>query len=652
MLPSLFLNYDLNLQSSTGSGGPGFQNDLGALLELGASRSWGVFTTTVVGRELTDGARSDWSRLESTFTRHLPERSLTLRVGDAATRAGLWGSSVYFGGIQIGSNYALAPGLLTQPLPLVGGVSAAPSTVQLYVNDVLRRVSQVTAGPFVIDNLSGLSGGGEAKLVVRDILGREVVYVQRFFTSGQLLRPGLSDWSVELGAMRENLGIQSNSYGPGFTSGTWRRGITDLLTLEGRAELSRVSRTVGVGAIAGLPYDVLARAALARSSHERVGSGTRWLLGLDREWVASALYLQVQGTTRRYSEFGRPPQPLATRLEWAANYTTDLPRHWGRLGLSLVGVDRFDSDHVTTVSVNYTAPLPRKGALTVTVSRAVGAAANGGTLVGASVTLPLDSQLQTQTSATHRGGITDVYTSVSQSAVRDGDFGWRALAGRIQNEAHAEAGVYYGGRYGRVFSDVSASPSQTSWRSGLTGGVVYAAGRPFLTQRVDQSFAVVEVKGLRDVGVGLGSTVTARTDENGIALVPFLSPYQQNQVRLNATDLPISAEIASIEQLVVPVWRSGVKVDFPVRGGRAALVKLVLDDGEPAPAGGIVRIEGDAEEFYVARRGEAYVTGVELDSRLRLHWRGQSCEFRLALPPAGPDEIARVGPIRCAGVKR
>jgi outer membrane usher protein len=50
----------------------------------------------------------------------------------------------------------------------------------------------------------------------------------------------------------------------------------------------------------------------------------------------------------------------------------------------------------------------------------------------------------------------------------------------------------------------------------------------------------------------------------------------------------VSAEIDSIEQSVVPAWRSAVKVAFPVRSGRGALLRIVLDDGEAAPAGAFV----------------------------------------------------------------
>ncbi|MDH4287078.1 MAG: fimbria/pilus outer membrane usher protein, partial [Gallionella sp.] len=174
----------------------------------------------------------------------------------------------------------------------------------------------------------------------------------------------------------------------------------------------------------------------------------------------------------------------------------------------------------------------------------------------------------------------------------------------------------------------------------------------FATQRVDQSFAVAEVAGYGDVGIGLGGNMLTRTNANGVALVPRLMPYQNNPIRLDPGELPVSAEIGNIEQNAVPAWRSAVKVTFPVRGGRGALLKIVFDDGEVAPAGATVQIEGDKEEFYVARRGEAFVTGLQPANRVLLNWKGQQCKFDVTLPPEAADEIPRLGPLLCKGATR
>ncbi|MDQ6882002.1 MAG: fimbrial biogenesis outer membrane usher protein, partial [Pseudomonadota bacterium] len=133
---------------------------------------------------------------------------------------------------------------------------------------------------------------------------------------------------------------------------------------------------------------------------------------------------------------------------------------------------------------------------------------------------------------------------------------------------------------------------------------------------------------------------------------PRLSPYQNNSIRLDPKELPTDAELDSIEQIVVPGYRSGVKAVFPVRSGRGALLRIVLDDGEPAPAGALVQIEGEKEEFYVARRGESFVTGLQSSNRVRLAWQGRQCDFPVVLPPASNDDIVRLGPLQCKGVTR
>jgi outer membrane usher protein len=150
----------------------------------------------------------------------------------------------------------------------------------------------------------------------------------------------------------------------------------------------------------------------------------------------------------------------------------------------------------------------------------------------------------------------------------------------------------------------------------------------------------------------------AYTNKRGKALIPRLASYQNNAVQLDPGALPITAGIESLEQIVVPSYRSAVKITFPVRTGRGALVRVMLDDGEPAPLGALVNIEGETETFFVARRGEAFVTGLQDTTPMILNLHGQTCSFEVKLPaeetqePKETEEIPRVGPFLCAGVKR
>ena len=651
VLPSAFLNYDLSYQRSSFRSAPTV-GDLGALTELGVSTGLGVFTTSSALRNALDdrnaGFTRKWIRLESTFTRDFPGSNLTLRLGDATTKPAMWGRDVYFGGVRLGTNFALTPGFISQPLPTLAGMSAAPSTVELYVNDVLRQVSSVPTGPFTIDNFPVLTGGGEARIVVRDLLGRENVVVQRFFTSPQMLARGLDDWSFEAGKLRLELGNESAEYGAGFASGTWRRGLTDRLTVEGRTELSRRVKNLGFGMVAALPWDVVGRAALVGSHSELLGRGGRWLLGLEHQGVYGGVTLEAQRSSPVFREIGQV-DASATRYQYAGSFTY-ATESFGTVGLGYAEIGRYDGLKATTLSGNYSVRVGERGTLTFTATRVLDGPT--GSAYGVTYLLPLDSNRSASVTANRRGDVDDLYASAVQNAGIDGAIGWRALAGMQQDRARAEGGVYYQGLRGNLSADVAYSPEQKTVRLGANGGLVFAARNFFATRRVDESFAVAEVPGYANIGIGVGSNVLARTNSAGIALVPRLLPYMPNSIRINPRELPINAEITSIERTVVPSWRSAIKVDFPVRSGRGALLKIVLDDGEVAPAGAVVNIAGEEEEFYVARRGEAFVTGLMTTTRLRLRWKERQCLFDATLPPEKIDEIPRVGPIACKGVPR
>jgi len=647
VLPSFFLNYDLNYQVSSLSNATTYR-DLGLLTEIGASNPWGVLTSSQVGRNLTveaaSGTPSSWVRLETVFTRDFPNENRTLRLGDTATRSGMWGRTVYFGGIQYGSNFALTPGFVSQPVPALLGVSTAPSTVEMYVNDVLRQVSDVPTGPFAIDNSPLLTGSGDVRMVVRDILGRETVIEQSFFTTTELLSAGLNDWSIEAGSLRNDLGVASNQYGPGFASGTWRHGHSNDLTLESRVEATPQLWTAGLGMVSKLPRQMLGKAALAASTGTNQAGGL-WLLGLEYQSLRNSAAIQAQGTSPHFHQLGQPESVAPIKLQLAGNWSYT-SRSTYTYGIGLANLSRFDGTNVSTISGNFSTRIGESGDLTFTFSHAMNGTNN--TSAGIFYVTSLDSRRTVSAYASEQ----DTYVSAMQNPDYQNKLGWRALAGRLQSQAHVEGGLNYLGSFGQLSGDVSASPGQQTLRLGASGGLVLADNSLFATERGDQSFALVEVPGYANIGVGLGNNVLASTNDKGIALIPRLMPYQNNSVRLDPDDLPISAEIEDIEQYVVPSWRSTVKVVFPVRSGRGALLKIIFDDGQAAPAGAVVNIDGDKEEFYVARRGEAFVTGLQPNNVVALNWKGQQCKFDVKLPLEVLDDIPRVGPIDCKGVKR
>lgn len=650
-LTAAFVNYDISQSASSGPGAPR-SSELGALVELGVTSGLGVVTGSFVGRDLAgSGSGATWRRLETTFTRDFPDSNVTLRLGDAATRGGLAGRINYFGGVQLARNFALSPGLLTQGVPVIAGQSAAPSTVELYVNEALRQTAQVPAGPFTFENFPLLTGSGQARMVVRDLLGRETVIEQSFFSHSDLLREGLSDWSVEAGALRNNLGLENADYGPRFASGLLRYGLNRRLTLEGRAVASARTQGATAGVTLQLPGEMLGQFAAAASAGDAETGrlrGRQWLAGIERWGVHHGFSLRGEFASRDFRQLGVASE-FAYRSQISASYSYAGGKR-GSLALAFARSERFDEAALNTVTANYTLPLNARSSLTFNASRVSGAlSANS---VSVYLTLPLGDHGSYQGNVSSRDGRGEAYLSASQPLTQDNGWGWRALARTSSDTPGGEAGVYYQGGKGLVTADVSRTDDFNYLRLSAQGGLVFAGGGVFAARKVQESFALVEVPGYADVGVGFQGSIQARTNADGQALLTRLMPFRRNGIQLDPNELPISAELDSIEQTVVPAWRGGVRATFPVRVGRGALVRIVLDDGEPAPAGAEVKIDGDDKAFFVARRGEAFVTGLKPSNALVLEWNGQRCRMRIELPPGSVDELARVGPVACGGVAR
>ena len=652
-IPAFFANYDVNYltgRSNNGAGSALSTTNLGVLTELGASGQWGLFTSSFVGRNLVTQdpvIRPSLRRLESTYTRNFLESTSTLRVGDTTTRTGIATRPVYFGGLQFTRNFSLQPGFVTRPIPSVAGLSAAPSTVELYINDALRQTSRVPTGPFSIDNFPSITGSGEARVVVRDILGRETIITQPFFSNANLLEKGLSDWSFELGAIRRNLGIDSGSYGTRFASGLWRRGLNQRMTLEASGEWSVPQRRAGLGASFELPFQTLGQTAVSVSRNDVAGTGHNWFAGIERAGLRHGFALNSQGASRSYRQIGVDVSSPRRQTSASYNYSTDTS---GAFGVSYASFDNYDTGRLDTLSLNYTLRIGKQSSLTFRATRLSGI--SSGTSVATSLVVPLENRITLVAGVTTRSGTTESYLNASQSLTTDTGWGWRTVAGKRREGAYAEGGAYYQGTQGLFSAEASGSQLQQNLRLGLLGGFVVADGHAFITRRIEDSLAVVEVAGYPDIGVGFQGSTLTRTNADGVALLSRLLPFQSNSVRLNPSELPISAELDSIEQEAVPALRGAVKITFPVRSGQGALIRIVLDDGLPAPAGAEVELVGDKKEFFVARRGETFVTGLQAMNVLRLKWKGASCRFDVKIPTVSPDDIARVGPLQCSGVKR
>ena len=633
--PGAFLNYQLYSQHVTG------QTTGGVYGELGLFAGAGVLTNSEAGRAAA--GQGSLVRLDTTYTRDFPQRLETLNVGDAISDSGAWGYAVRYAGIRWSRNFALRPDLLTTPLLTTGGTATVPSTVDVFVNNQLVSSSQLPAGPFVIDRLPTVSGSGNVNVVVRDALGREQVLTQSFYSSPSLLAPGLSQYSFNLGSVREDYALASTRYGTLLTEGSYRRGIWRNFTLEGHAEYQRGgAHAAGVDAAIGIG-DLGLVTLQAAGGGDATGSG--WLRGAGFERNGSRLSFLVSDAWygRNFAQVGEPQDPALRLRERRLGQLGLAMGRFGSLSLAYVRQAYRGTQAEQTLSVTHSRSLGRNGSLNLTVTRLLGAQPS--TSVYLFYVLPLGHRRAATASFVGGSGSSapanEAIATMTQSPPVGPGMGYRVSASSAGN---------YDADWRRQYA-AAAVELETARNAGVTGTSAYFSGsltfldhRLNATRQIDGSFAMVDLGGLANVPIYVENQLTTHTDSSGKAILYNLRPYEANLISVDPADLPLDTTIGSARAVVAPPYRSGVVVRFPIERTRGATMRLVTPDGKPVPVGAIVDFKGSA--FPVVLQGLVYVTGYDHGLGATARWPGGACHFRVP-PPLDDDPLPDLGTIRC-----
>ncbi len=634
-----FLNYDILLDQGPIGMGKTLSAEGGLAVLGGVALSNYLFIDRPGLREAI--------RLDTSFTRDDLGNMTSLRLGDAITRPSPpLGRPFRFAGLQWGTNFQTRPELVTVPVATVSGQAALPSTVDLYVDNVLQSRNALPPGPFSVSSLPLVSGEGEVLVKVTDLSGQQQIFSQRFYSSASLLAAGLSDYSIELGRLRRNFGTTNDDYGDAFTSASWRHGVSDRLTIDAGVSLDQRKLGGLLGGIAtSFPgFGIVSAAAAASQGPD--GSGAQLALAYERRTKRHSFSARSQIASENYRQTGIDPAQTLRRLDTL--FYGYRAGEFGSLGFSYTRQQRMTGDPISIATASVSTRQTAAGSLVLTLAQTKTGGQSDHSL-GLFWVLSLGRD--TSASAMHLQSSTaesqDLLQLQKNMPPGEG-WGYRLQAAR---NAPNQASVFGQNAYSYARAEVAEFDGQTSVRAGLAGGIALLDGRWYASRRIDGSFGVVNLPGLANVRVYVDNQLVARTNVDGYALLPRLYPYMKNNVSIEQADLPLDAEIDSLRIQPVPAWRSGVRIEVLIRQGSAATLNLIRDDGTAVPAGATaILADGTADDqspYVVGRDGLVYLSGLKSENHLRVQWPTGQCEATIPYVRE-PGSVPYLGQFSCA----
>jgi outer membrane usher protein len=615
---------------------------------------WGIVSNTGVYRRTLSGNGNGTNAFDAEGNRYVrydtrwswsdTERVRTFTAGDLITGALPWGNAVRIGGVQIARNFAVRPDLIPYPLPKFSGQAAVPSAVDLFINGYKTATDNVLPGPFTLNTMPFINGAGEAAVVTTDALGRQVMTTVPFYVANTLLKTDTTDYSLAFGALRRDYGVKNFSYGGAAATGSYRYGLNDALTLEGRGEMARDFALGGIGAVTTLGQFGVVNGSVAHS-HTPVRDGQQWTVGYQYNARRFGVGAQHTRRTPGYTDLGTVglPELRLTRRSTQITGSGSLGE-WGALSAAYFDVTAGDGDRTRLAAVSYSRPLGARSFFSVNLNKVIG---RPGHSVQLQWTLLLDAAGSVSVVSTRDRGSQATQVQYSRSPPPAGGLGWnlsyansggpndyRQASATWRNDlAQVQAGAY------------TQSGRSTSW-AGATGSVVVMDGGLFAANRINDAFALVST-GVPDVPVRFENQTLGRTNDKGHLLVTGVNAYYPARFEIDTLDLPDYMQVTRGEQRIVLRAGSGALVRFEIEQVLAATIKLVDADGRPLPIGLQVQHVDSGRTAIVGYDGITYLEGLQRDNELLVQGADfPGCRVRFTLDAATP-QVVRVGPLVC-----
>nr|WP_237735659.1 fimbria/pilus outer membrane usher protein [Serratia fonticola] len=645
-VPALLLGYNANAYTSESQGNT--YNSVFAGVNAGMNvGAWYLRHNGSYTRMGNGG--SEYNNLNTYLQRDIPALKARVLMGQSNTAGQLF-DTLPFTGIQLATDERMLPESLRGYAPDIRGIARTNARVTVRQGGQVLYETTVTPGEFLINDLYPTGYGGNLDVTVRESDGTEQTFSVPYSSVAQLLRPGSSRYSITAGEVRsDNLREK-----PALYQATYQLGLTNTITGYGGLQASQDYYALQLGAAVGTPIGALAfdatqaRTHLGNStdadgqhrpgnslsgqsyqvSYSKLISETSSNLSLAAYRFSTDGYMDFMTAMQTRDAMGRGFSPDS--ISRAKNRLTvtagqGLPDGWGQLYVSGALQNYWNKDgSEKQYQVGYN---NRYKSLSygLSINRSFSSLGTAQTNYLLSFSLPLGRSDDTHTPQLRMdlshdsSGRYGQQATVSGTAGGDNQFSYGVTAMNA-NQGMGTSGSLSGNYRSpatALSGTISTGKGYQSASAGMNGTVIAHAGGVTFTPYTSDTFALVEAKGAE--GAKVSSYPGVSIDSRGYAVVPYLNPYQMNEISIDPAGTAADVELDNTSQKVAPYSGAVVKMKYTTKQGTPILVNATYQR-EPVPFGADIFDHKGNSVGSVGQGGQLYARVAEDKGQLTVKW--------------------------------
>jgi len=601
---------------------------------------------------------SQWQSQTTFLERDLKALKSQFRVGDTYTTGDVF-DSVQFRGMQIMSDDTMLPESQRGFAPLIHGIAHSNARVTVSQHGYVIYETVVAPGAFEIKDLYPTSQSGDLDITIHESDGTVRTFTQPYSAVPYMLRQGHLKYSMSGG--RYHYSGSNNLRSPEFVQSTLFYGLPHDFTAFGGVQLAQNYHAVAAGLgkslgdFGSLGTDLTLAKTRMPEGQSRSGQSVR--AQYQKNFVSTNTSFSM--ASYRYSSSGFYAFSEANAMTSPASYVVN-KRSRSEISVSQ-GIGDYGSLSASAYVQRYWRSNSEDRTLHLgfystynaiswgvawfytdsTSARKADRAVSFNVSIPFSALLP-DSSVSYSMNATNDGDVSQ-QVSLSGSALQDNNLHYNLQQGHDSQgqNVNSNGSLDYRGSRGSISVGISHDRHSSQFNYGLSGGIVAHQHGITLSQPLGDTFAIVRVPDTADVGIQSSSNVL--TDSRGYAIVPSLSPYQENTIELETDTLPDNVDVELDGQKAIPTRGAIVMADYATHVGNRVLFTLTWQDAFP-PFGATGQIALAAEgknsstSGIVAEKGELYLSGVPAQGIIEVKWQEdgvqKSCRAPFRLPAA------------------